>query len=64
MTRNEALALSMSDPRIDPAHCELGHPVCDGADMMRAAKQLGLWVNGTIVFPNDSAMEMLGDVAF
>lgn len=63
MTRTETLALyrpiRVSIRRIT----DLAISVCDRADMMRAAKQLGFWVNGTIVFPDDSAMEMLGDVA-
>ena len=63
MTRNEALALyrpiRVSIRRITG----LAISVCDGADMRRAAKQLGLWINGTIVFPDDNAMQMLGDVA-
>jgi hypothetical protein len=63
MTRTETLALyrpiRVSIRRITG----LAGSVCDRADMMRAAKQLGLWINGTIVFPDDSAVQMLGDVA-
>jgi hypothetical protein len=63
MTRKEALALYRPIRASLRRITGLAMSVCDRADMRRAANQLGLWVNGTIVFPNDSAMEMLGDVA-
>src|SRR5271157_3797716 len=64
MTREEALALyhpiRASVRRIlSPAF-----RVCNQADFMRAAKQLGLWADGKIVLPeDDEAAEMLADVA-
>ena len=37
---------------------------CNQADLMRAAKQLGLWGDGKIVLPEgDEAAEMLADIA-
>ena len=63
MTRTETLALYRPIRASIRRITDLAISVCDRADMMRAAKQLGLWVNGTIVFPDDGAMEMLGDVA-
>ena len=63
MTRTETLALYRPIRASIRRITDLAISVCDRADMMRAAKQLGLWVNGTIVFPDDGAMGMLGDVA-
>ena len=38
--------------------------VCNQSDFMRAAKQLGLWVEGTIALPEgDQAADMLSDIA-
>ena len=38
--------------------------VCNQADLMRAAKQLGLWADGKIVLPEgDEAAEMMSDIA-
>ena len=64
MTREEALALyhpiSASVRRILSAAI----PVCNQSDFMRAAKQLGLRVEGKISLPEgDQAAEMLGDIA-
>ena len=64
MTREEALALyhpiRASVRRIlSPAF-----RVCNQADLMRAAKQLGLWADGKIVLPEGAeAAEMMSDVA-
>jgi hypothetical protein len=64
MTREEALALyhpiRASVRRILSAAIS----VCSQPDLMRAAKQLGLWVEGTISLPEgDQAAEMLSDIA-
>jgi len=64
MTREEALALyhpiRASVRRIVSAAI----PVCNQSDFMRAAKQLGLWVEGKISLPEgDQAAEMLSDIA-
>ena len=64
MTRKEALALyhpiRTSVRRILSAAIS----VCNQSDFMRAAKQLGLWVEGTISLPEgDQAAEMLSDIA-
>jgi hypothetical protein len=64
MTREEALALyhpiRASVRRILSAAIS----VCNQSDFMRAAKQLGLWVEGTIALPEGGqAADMLSDVA-
>jgi hypothetical protein len=64
MTREEALALyhpiRASVRRILSAAIS----ACNQSDFMRAAKQLGLWVEGTISLPEgDQAAEMLSDIA-
>ncbi len=64
MTREEALAvyhpIRASVRRILSAAIS----ACNQADLMRAAKQLGLWADGKIVLPeDDEAAEMLADVA-
>ena len=64
MTREEALAfyhpIRASVRRILSAAIS----VCNQSDFMRAAKQLGLWVEGTIALPEgDQAADMLSDIA-
>ena len=64
MTREESLALyhpiRASVRRILSAAIS----VCNQSDFMRAAKQLGLWVEGKISLPEgDQAAEMLSDIA-
>ena len=64
MTREEALAfyhpIRASVRRILSAAIS----ACNQSDFMRAAKQLGLWVEGTIALPEgDQAAEMLSDIA-
>ena len=64
MTRDEALALyhpiRASVRRIVSAAV----PVCNQSDLMRAAKQLGLWAEGKIFCRKASeAAEMLSDIA-
>jgi hypothetical protein len=64
MTREEALALyhpiRASVRRILSAAIS----VCNQSDFMRAAKQLGLWVEGTIALPEGGqAADMLSDIA-
>ena|SRR5271165_57259 len=53
MTREEALAMyrpiRASARRISSA----AFRVCNHSDLMRAAKQLGLWADGKIVLPED-----------
>ena len=63
MTRDEALALYRPIRATIRRIISLAVPACDRADFMRAAKQLGLWADGAIVYPDDKAAEMLGDVA-
>ena len=63
MTREEALALyhpiRASVRRILSAAIS----VCNRSDFMRVAKQLGLWVEGTIALPEgDQAADMLSDI--
>jgi hypothetical protein len=64
MTREEALALyhpiRASVRRILSAAISVGNQ----SDFMRAAKQLGLWVEGTIALPEGGqAADMLSDIA-
>src|SRR5271166_6798095 len=64
MTREEALAsyhpIRASVRRILSAAIS----VCNQSDLMRAAKQLGLWGDGKISLPEgDQAAEMLSDIA-
>jgi hypothetical protein len=64
MTRDEALAayrpIRVSVRRILSAAV----PVCNQSDLMRAAKQLGLWADGKIVLPEGGeAAKMLSDIA-
>lgn len=64
MTPDEALALYR--PIRAAIRRLLGDAVraCSRADMMRAAKQLGLWSDGGLVLPEgDEALEMLSDIA-
>jgi hypothetical protein len=63
MTRAETLALYRPIRASIRRITGLAGSACDKADMMRAAKQLGLWVNRSIVFPDENAVQMLGDVA-
>jgi hypothetical protein len=64
VTRDEALAayrpIRVSVRRILSAAV----PVCNQSDLMRAAKQLGLWADGKIVLPEGGeAAKMLSDIA-
>jgi len=64
MTREEALA--MYHPIRASVRRILGSAIslCNQSDLMRAAKQLGLWADGKIVLPEgDEAAEMLSDIA-
>jgi hypothetical protein len=63
MTRTETLALYRPIRVAIRRISGLAISVCDRADMMRAAKQLGCWAKGTIVLPDESAIGMLSDVA-
>src|ERR1019366_7818700 len=63
MTRTETLALYRPIRATIRRIISLAVPACARADFMRAAKQLGLWADGAIVYPDDKAAEMLGDVA-
>jgi len=64
MTREEALA--MYRPIRASARRILSSAIstCNRSDFMRAAKQIGLWVDGKIVLPEgDEAAEMMSDIA-
>jgi len=64
MTREEALA--MYRPIRASARRILSSAIstCNQSDFMRAAKQIGLWVDGKIVLPEgDEAAEMMSDIA-
>ena len=60
MTREEALALYHPIRASVRRILSAAIPVCNQSDFMRAAKQLGLWVEGKISLPEgDQAAEML-----
>ncbi len=64
MIREEALALYRPIRTAIKRILRLAVPVCNHADLTRAAKQLGLWANGKILLPEgDQAPEMLSDIA-
>jgi len=63
MTREEALAMYHPIRASVRRILSAAFRVCNQADLMRAAKQLGLWADGKIVLPEDEAAEMLADVA-
>ena len=60
MTREEALAMYHPMRASARRILSAAFRVCNQADLMRAAKQLGLWADGKIVLPeDDEAAEML-----
>src|ERR1700723_449797 len=64
MTRDEALALYHPIRASVRRILSAAVPVCNQSDLMRAAKQVGLWADGKIVLPEGSeAAEMLSDIA-
>ena len=64
MTREEALAMYHPIRASVRRILSAAFRVCNQADLMLAAKQLGLWADGKIVLPkDDEAAEMLADVA-
>ncbi len=63
MTREEALALYSPIRAAMRRILSAAFPVCNQSDLIRAAKQLGLWVDGKISLPEDEqAAEMLADI--
>jgi hypothetical protein len=64
MTREQVLALYHPIRSSVRRILSAAVPVCNQSDLMRAAKQLGLWTDGKIVLPEGSgAGEMLSDIA-
>jgi len=64
MTREEALALYHPIRASVRRILSAAVPVCNQSDLMRAAKQLGLWADGKIFLPEgDQAADMLSDIA-
>ena len=64
MTREEALAMYHPIRASVRRILSAAFRVCNQADLMRAAKQLGLWADGKFVLREDGgAAEMLADVA-
>jgi len=64
MTRDEALMLYRPIRAAIRRILSAAVPVCNQADLTRAAKQLGLWAEGKIFLPEgDKAAEMLSDIA-
>jgi hypothetical protein len=64
MTRDEALALYHPIRASVRRILSAAVPVCNQSDLMRAAKQLGLWADRRISLPEGGeAAEMLSDIA-
>ena len=64
MTREEALALYHPIRAAVRRILSAAIPACNQSDLMRAGKQLGLWVDGKIFLPEGKqAAEMLSDIA-
>jgi len=64
MTRDEALMLYRPIRAAIRRVLSAAVPVCNQADLTRAAKQLGLWAEGKIFLPEGGkAAEMLSDIA-
>jgi hypothetical protein len=64
MTRDEVLTLYHPIRASVRRILSAAVPICNQSDLMRAAKQLGLWADGKIVLPEGGeAVEMLSDIA-
>jgi hypothetical protein len=64
MTREEALAMYHPIRASVRRILSAAFRVCNQADLMRAAKALGLWGDGKVLLPeHDEAAEMLADIA-
>ena len=64
MTRDQALRLYRPIRAAVRRILRAAIRVCNQSDVMRAAKALGLWVDGKVVLPeHDGAAEMLSDIA-
>jgi hypothetical protein len=64
MTREEALAMYYPIRAAVRRILRSAISICSQSDLMRAAKQLGLWADGKIVLPEgDEPAEMLSDIA-
>ncbi len=64
MTREDALAMYRPIRASVRRVLSSAISACNHSDLMRAAKQLGLWADGKIVLPEgDQAAEMMSDVA-
>ena len=64
MTRDQALRLYRPIRAAVRRILRVAIRVCSQSDVMRAAKALGLWVDGKVVLPEyDEAAEMLSDIA-
>ena len=64
MTRDRALGLYRPIRASVRTILRAAIQVCNKSDLMRAAKQLGLWGDGKVVLPEgDEAAEMLADIA-
>lgn len=63
MTRDEALALYHPIRAAIQRVLRAATRACSGADVKRAAKHLGVWSDGRIEVPSESAIEMVSDLA-
>jgi hypothetical protein len=63
MTRDEALALYRPIRAAIQRILSGATKACSNADVKRAAKHLGVWSDGRIEVPSESAIEMVSDLA-
>src|SRR3954451_1891652 len=63
MTRDEALTLYRPIRAGIQRTLKAAVESCSDADVKRAAKQLGVWCNGRIEVPNETAIDMVSDLA-
>src|SRR5829696_5002010 len=63
MTRDEVLALYSPIRTGIQRTLKAATRACSDADVKRAAKQLGVWSSGRIEVPNETAIDMVADLA-
>jgi hypothetical protein len=63
MTRDQALALYGAIRAGIQRILKAAVKTCSDADVKRAAKQLGVWSHGRIEVPNETAIDMVADLA-
>ncbi len=64
MTREDALAMYRPIRASVRRVLSSAISACNQSDLMRAAKQIGLWIDGEVVLPEgDEAAEMMSEAA-